>query len=62
MRVRHIFSHIVTHWIVVLFLCRKVVAVPHPELDKSLVSKADQVLASLEDFDPEFWGLPSFSE
>lgn len=36
-----------------------VVMVPHPELDKSLID-GDQVLSSLLDFDPSFWGLPAF--
>ncbi|PIT98491.1 MAG: HAD family hydrolase [Candidatus Andersenbacteria bacterium CG10_big_fil_rev_8_21_14_0_10_54_11] len=35
----------------------KVIAVPYPLLDRSLMVEADQVLGSLEDFDPEEWGI-----
>lgn len=36
--------------------------VPDPNLDAKLVANggADQVLASLEEFRPEQWGLPPF--
>lgn len=37
------------------------VVVPHPNLNPSLVRQADQVLSSLEDFDPLSWGLPPFT-
>lgn len=35
----------------------KVVAVPHPHLDRRLVAQADQVLDSLEQFDAAAWGV-----
>jgi pseudouridine-5'-monophosphatase len=35
----------------------KVVAVPHPLLDRGLVAEADQVVASLTEFNPQEWGL-----
>jgi pseudouridine-5'-monophosphatase len=38
-----------------------VVAVPNPGLNPDLVSAANQVLLSLEVFDPVPWGLPSFA-
>lgn len=34
------------------------VAVPDAMLDKSLVESADQILTSLTEFSPTFWGLP----
>lgn len=42
-----------------------VVAVPHPLLrdmpeEWAIISEADQVLASLEEFDPAVWGLPAY--
>jgi len=37
-----------------------VVTVPDPAMDREAFSAADQVLDSLEDFDPELWGLPGF--
>eukprot|EP00250_Pteridium_aquilinum_P005977 c15982_g1_i1 orf=167-868(-) len=37
-----------------------VVMVPDPNLDCSLCVGADQVLGSLLDFDPSYWGLPPF--
>lgn len=39
---------------------RRCVMVPDPRLDPSQCSSADQVLRSLEDFDPQQWGLPPF--
>ncbi|CAH8275346.1 unnamed protein product [Arabidopsis lyrata] len=39
-----------------------VIMVPDPRLDKSYCNVADQVLASLLDFKPEEWGLPSFQD
>ncbi|KFK29093.1 hypothetical protein AALP_AA7G087900 [Arabis alpina] len=39
-----------------------VIMVPDPRLDKSYCDVADQVLASLLDFKPEEWGLPSFED
>ena len=37
-----------------------VVAIPPPEMDYSAYQQADQVLTSLEDFNPEYWHLPAF--
>jgi pseudouridine-5'-monophosphatase len=37
-----------------------VVAVPNPGMDHSVFTDADQVLPSLESFDPAVWGLPEF--
>ncbi|XP_050220302.1 (DL)-glycerol-3-phosphatase 2 [Mercurialis annua] len=37
-----------------------VVMVPDPRLDSSYHADADQVLSSLLDFNPSFWGLPPF--
>ncbi|KAL3700610.1 hypothetical protein R1sor_018632 [Riccia sorocarpa] len=37
-----------------------VVMVPDPQLDKSLHQGATQILSSLLEFDPSFWGLPPF--
>ena len=36
--------------------------VPDDRLDRSLTHGADQVLRSLEDFDPRFWSMPGFDE
>lgn len=38
-----------------------VVMVPHAKLDRRLCKEADEVLGSLEEFDPAKWGLPAFS-
>ncbi|MGK5095233.1 HAD-IA family hydrolase [Deltaproteobacteria bacterium TL4] len=38
-----------------------VVVVPDPNLDKRIYERADQILNSLEEFQPELWGLPAFS-
>ena len=38
-----------------------VVVVPDPNMDHSLYRNASQILSSLKDFDPEYWGLPKFS-
>lgn len=35
--------------------------VPDPELSKDLTGEASQVIASLEDFEPQLWHLPAFS-
>lgn len=35
----------------------RVVAVPHPQLDRSLVARAGEVLDTLEQFDPARWNL-----
>ncbi|MCO5595867.1 hypothetical protein L7F22_049918 [Adiantum nelumboides] len=37
-----------------------VVMVPDPNLDRSLCLGADQILGSLLDFEPSFWGLPEY--
>lgn len=37
-----------------------VVAVPHPENDQALFQHADEILSSLEHFDPSKWSLPPF--
>ncbi|GJN09708.1 hypothetical protein PR202_ga27738 [Eleusine coracana subsp. coracana] len=39
-----------------------VVMVPDPRLDKSCQKGADQVLGSLQDFNPREWGLPPFED
>ena len=39
-------------------------AVPDPNLlalNKPIFARADQLLSSLTEFDPSFWGLPSFT-
>ena len=41
-------------------LCRNVVMVPDPNLDKALTVQADLVLGSLEEFNPTVWGLPPY--
>jgi len=38
------------------------VMVPDPNLDRALCEEADQVLDSLETFQPQQWGLPPFNE
>jgi pseudouridine 5'-phosphatase len=37
-----------------------VVAVPDPNMDWQEYPEANQILASLEEFDPAYWGLPPF--
>jgi pseudouridine-5'-monophosphatase len=37
-----------------------VVVIPDPHLDRQLYQDAHQILASLSDFDPPFWHLPSW--
>ncbi len=39
-----------------------VVVVPHPEMDQKYFKSASQIISSLNDFDPQSWGLPRFSE
>ena len=39
-----------------------VVVVPHPEMDCKHFKNASQIIPSLNDFEPEFWGLPRFTE
>ena len=36
--------------------------VPDPQLDAAEAAEADEVLSSLEDFRPEHWGLPPFTD
>lgn len=36
------------------------IAVPDPDMDKKLFAKADKVLNSLTEFEPELWQLPAF--
>jgi pseudouridine-5'-monophosphatase len=36
-----------------------VVAVPNPAMSRELFRAADQILSSLESFDPAIWGLPA---
>jgi len=39
-----------------------VVVVPDPNMDHSNYKNASQIISSLKDFDPEYWGLPKFAE
>ena len=39
-----------------------VVVVPHPEMDCNYFKNASQIIPSLNDFEPEPWGLPRFTE
>ena len=43
-------------------LCRSVVMVPDPNMEHKDTLVADEVLSSLQNFDPSHWGLPAFSE
>ena len=45
-----------------LCMHRSVVMVPDPQLDAAEAAEADVVLSSLEDFRPERWGLPAFTD
>ena len=38
-----------------------VVVVPDPHMDHSHYRNASQIISSLKDFDPVYWGLPGFS-
>ncbi len=38
-----------------------VIIVPHPEMDHSHFKDASQIIPSLKEFDPEYWGLPGFA-
>ena len=42
--------------------CRFVVMVPDPNMEQKDTLLADEVLSSLQDFDPTHWGLPPFSD
>jgi len=37
-----------------------VVAVPDPNIEHNYYKNASQIITSLNEFDPEFWGLPKF--
>ena len=39
-----------------------VVVVPNPNMDHSRYKDASQIISSLKNFDPEYWGLPGFSK
>ena len=39
-----------------------VVVVPNPNMDHSRYKDASQIISSLKDFDPEYWGLLRFTE
>ncbi len=39
-----------------------VVVVPDPNMDHYNYKNASQIISSLKDFDPEYWGLPKFAE
>ena len=39
-----------------------VVVVPHPEMDCRLFNNPSQIIPSLNEFNPQDWGLPRFSE
>ena len=38
-----------------------VVVVPDPNMDHSHYKNASQIISSLKDFDPEYWGLPKYT-
>ena len=44
------------------FFCRCVVMVPDPNMEQKDTLLADEVLQSLQDFDPSHWGLPPFTD
>jgi HAD superfamily hydrolase (TIGR01509 family) len=39
----------------------RVVAVPNPAMDPNVFRDANQILSSLDTFDPAFWGLPGYN-
>ena len=39
-----------------------VVVVPDPEMNHNLFKNPSQIIPSLNDFDPQYWGLPRFTE
>jgi len=39
-----------------------VVVVPDPNMDHCHYKNASQIISSLKDFDPEYWGLPKFTK
>jgi pseudouridine-5'-monophosphatase len=42
------------------FAYRTVVMVPDAKLDRALIKNADVVLGSLQDFEPQQFGLPAY--
>ena len=42
--------------------CRCVVMVPDPNMEQKDTLQADEVLNSLQEFDPSHWGLPPFTD
>ena len=38
-----------------------VVVVPHPEMKHNLFKNPSQIIPSLNDFDPQYWGLPRYT-
>ena len=42
--------------------CRSVVMVPDSNMEAKDTQLADEVLTSLQDFDPSHWGLPAFAD
>lgn len=42
--------------------CRSVIMIPDENLDPSLHQGANEVLKSMEDFQPQDWGLPPFDQ
>ena len=43
-------------------LCKCVVMVPDSNMEAKDTQLADEVLTSLQDFDPSHWGLPAFAD
>ena len=43
-------------------LCRSVVMVPDPNMEQKDTLLANEVLDSLQAFDPSHWGLPPFTD
>jgi (DL)-glycerol-3-phosphatase len=43
-------------------IIRSVVMVPDAALDLSYQKQADQVISSLLEFQPQYWGLPPFDD
>ncbi|MFL2738908.1 MAG: HAD family hydrolase [Deltaproteobacteria bacterium] len=39
-----------------------VVVVPDPNMDHKFYKNASQIISSLKDFDPEYWGLPKYNK
>ena len=47
---------------VIYCFCRFVVMVPDPNMEQKDTLQADEVLNSLQEFDPSHWGLPPFTD